>query len=345
MRLPPARGPVSDRLIGTLPTPPSRAHPAPGPLPDRDASGAAADEDLQLALHVCYELHYRGWEGVPDEWEWDPGLLAFRASLERWFEADLRTGVAAPLLHGTDTGPGTVGIAEALKRLTEQEYGPPLAAHLQRDADAEEFREFVIHRSVYQLKEGDPHVWAVPRIAGPAKAALVEILADEYGGGRAERMHAELFRRTMRGLGLADTYGHYLARVPAVTLATSNAISLFGLHRRLRGALVGHLAAFEMTSSLPNRRYGNGLRRIGGTPADTDFYDEHVTADAVHEQIAAHDVCGALVGAEPALTEDVLFGAACALALDARMAEHLLGHWRQGVSSLLTGGRPRMSEV
>ncbi|GAB3956565.1 iron-containing redox enzyme family protein [Streptomyces sparsus] len=342
MRLPPARGPVSDRLIGTLPTPPSRARTALDPLPDRDASGAAADEDLQLALHVCYELHYRGWEGVPEEWEWDPGLLALRASLEQRFEQDLRTGVAAPLLRDADTGHG---IAEALKRLTEQEHGPPLAAHLQRDADAEEFREFVIHRSLYQLKEGDPHAWAVPRLAGPPKAALVEILADEYGGGRAERMHAELFRRTMRGLGLEDAYGHYLPRVPAVTLATSNAISLFGLHRRLRGALVGHLAAFEMTSSLPNRRYGNGLRRIGGTPADTAFYDEHVTADAVHEQIAAHDVCGALVRAEPALTADVLFGAACALALDARMAAHLLSRWRQGVSSLLTESRPRVSEV
>ena len=40
-------------------------------------------------------------------------------------------------------------------------------------------------------------------------------------------------------------------------------MSLFGLHRRLRGALVGHLAAFEMTSSIPNRRYGDGLRRLG----------------------------------------------------------------------------------
>ncbi|MFJ3940439.1 iron-containing redox enzyme family protein [Streptomyces parvus] len=342
MRLPPARGPVSDRLIGTLPTPPSRAHPALTPLTGRGASGAAADEDLQLALHVCYELHYRGWEGVPEEWEWDPGLLALRASLEQRFEKDLRTRVAAPLLRDADTGRG---IAEALQRLTEQEHGPPLAAHLQRDANAEEFREFVIHRSLYQLKEGDPHAWGIPRLAGPAKAALVEILADEYGGGRAERMHAELFRRTMRGLGLEDAYGHYLARVPAVTLATSNAISLFGLHRRLRGALVGHLAAFEMTSSLPNRRYGNGLRRIGGTPADTAFYDEHVTADAVHEQIAAHDVCGALVQAEPALTEDVLFGAACALALDARMFEHLLSRWRQGVSSLLTESRRCVSEV
>ncbi|WP_238455146.1 iron-containing redox enzyme family protein, partial [Micromonospora sp. ATA51] len=85
-------------------------------------------------------------------------------------------------------------------------------------------------------------------------------------------MHAELFRRTMDRLGLDSGYAAHLDRVPAVTLATDNLISLFGLHRRLNGPLLGHLAALEMTSSLPNRRYGKGLRRLGWTrwpPAST----------------------------------------------------------------------------
>jgi hypothetical protein len=37
----------------------------------------------------------------------------------------------------------------------------------------------------------------IPPPRGPlsaAKAALVEIEADEYGGGRVERMHSQLFR-------------------------------------------------------------------------------------------------------------------------------------------------------
>ena len=84
---------------------------------------------------------------------------------------------------------------------------------------------------------------------------MVEIQADEYGGGRAERMHAALFARAMDALGLDSRYGAYVDHLPAVTLATVNLMSLFGLHRRLRGAIVGHLALFEMTSSIPNRRY------------------------------------------------------------------------------------------
>jgi hypothetical protein len=113
-----------------------------------------------------------------------------------------------------------------------------------------------------------------------------------------------------------------------------NLMSLCGLHRRLRGAIVGHLAAFEMTSSLPNRRYGNGLRRLGFGAEATDFFDEHVEADAVHEQIAAWDLAGGLAAAEPALAADVLFGARALLALEARWAAHLLAAWERGERSL-----------
>jgi hypothetical protein len=52
-----------------------------------------------------------------------------------------------------------------------------------------------------------------------------------------------LFADSMRVLDLDPSYdGAYLDRLPASTLATTNLISMFGLHRRLGGALVGHLA-------------------------------------------------------------------------------------------------------
>jgi hypothetical protein len=193
----------------------------------------------------------------------------------------------------------------------------------------------VAHRSIYHLKEADPHSWAIPRLSGRAKAALVEIQADEYGGGRLDRMHSELFRAMMRDLELDDSYGAFVDRVPAVTLAVSNTMSLFGLHRRWTPALLGHLAVFEMTSSLPNRRYGNGLRRLGYPATTTLFYDEHVEADAVHEQIAAHDMCGGYAHDHPESTRDILFGAACALAVDNAASTYLLEKWNAGSSALL----------
>jgi len=54
-----------------------------------------------------------------------------------------------------------------------------------------------------------------------------------------------MFARAMAAVGLDPSYGAYLDPIPAITLATVNVLSLFGLHRRLRGALVGHLAVFQ----------------------------------------------------------------------------------------------------
>jgi len=111
-------------------------------------------------------------------------------------------------------------------------------------------------------------------------------------------------------------------------------MSLFGLHRRLRGSIVGHLALLEMDSTQPNRRYGNALRRLGYDATATDFYDEHVEADAVHEALAAHDLAGALAADEPELVPDILFGAQAMLALDETIGHRLYDSFRAGESSL-----------
>jgi hypothetical protein len=330
MKLPVARGPVSSTLTETL------AHdrrPLPADLADglTDATDPAAvlgDEDLQLSLFVCYEMHYRGWDGVDDRWEWDPDLLRFRAAAEDRLEAALRAlaGDPAPVAPGS--------VPAALSALIEADDGPSVSGYLRGRATLEQFREFVIHRSVYHLREADPHTFVIPRLSGRPKAALIEIQMDEYGNGRESRMHQELFKRTMRWLGLDTAYGAYVDVAPALTLATNNVMSLFALHRRLRGALLGNLAVFEMTSSLPNRAYASGVRRLGGDADAALFYDEHVEADAVHEQIAAHDLCGSFAAAEPEAAPDVLFGARCALAVDALWGTAVLDAWRDGRSSL-----------
>jgi hypothetical protein len=328
MRLPAPRGPLSSALAEHLFAPPHsvRVWPEVGGR----TSDAVVDEDLQLALFICYELYYGGFAGVDARWEWQPSLLALRAALEDTFEQTLIG------LVGTDQTP-PVEVPARLFEMTAAEYGPSLSRFMQRDATLGQFREFVAHRSIYHLREADPHTWAIPRITGRAKAALVEIQADEYGGGRPGRMHSELFAMTMSWLGLGASYGAYVDVIPAVTLAINNVMSLFGLHRRHRGAVLGHLAALEMTSSLPNRRYAAGLRRLGGTSDAAAFYDEHVEADAVHEQIAAHDLCGSFCAAHPDEAGEVLFGAACCLALERLFAGHLLGSWGRDTSALRAG--------
>jgi len=328
----PAAGPISELVGGLLSRPASEA--------ERPAASAAVaslcaavedplgDDDLQLALYLCFELHYRSFPGIDPAWEWDPELLTIRAALERSF----LTALEAELEPAEPVNPSAVG--EALFRIEAADDGVSLSRHLETAAGLEEFREFVVHRSLYQLKESDPHSWAIPRLNGPAKTALLEVQGDEYGGGRPERMHSVIFAKTMRALGLDDGENVYLDRIPGPTIATVNLMSALGLRRERRGGIVGHLAMFEMTSTLPNRRYGNALRRLGFGEEATDFYDEHVEADAVHENIAAYDLAGALARQEPEVAEDILFGARALLHLEDRFGQAVLADWEGGRSSL-----------
>ena len=257
MRLPEPRGPLTDALCTDLSA--GTLSPATVELAERTAATATdplTDDDLQLALAICYELHYRGFDGVDEDWEWDPDLLRLRAHLERAHTAALR-GLVGDLAVTDEP------VDRQLTALIAADDGPSLSSYMSRTESLEQWREYLTLRSVYHLKEADPHTFAVPRLSGRTKAAMVEIQADEYGGGAPERMHSELFAGMMRDLGLDSGYGALWDDAPAAACASVNTMSLFGLHRRWRGAALGHLACVEMTSSEPSRRYSAGLRRLG----------------------------------------------------------------------------------
>lgn len=319
-RLPAARGPVSAAVRAYL----SGA----GPLPAAEAVAAADPygDDLQLALYLCYELHYRGFAGVSPDLEWDPGLLRVRAALEHLFLTALRA----------DT-PVHPSVDEALADLlVEPVEGTGVSHFLSAEGELWHVREYAAQRSLYHLKEADPHAWVLPRLSGRAKAAMAAVEFDEWGAGRPERVHAQLFADLMTDLGLDTAYGRYLDAACAETLATVNMMSLLGLHRSLRGALVGHFAAVEITSSPGSRRLAEAMRRTDAGPAAAHFYDEHVEADAVHEQVVRRDVIGGLLADEPHLAADIVFGLDVTGFLEDRLADRLLAAWRAGESSLRT---------
>ena len=334
MHLPTPRGQVSQSLAAVLRAAPDAAEfdQLQSALDTKlsEQGDVLFDDDLQLSLFMLYELHYRGFEDADENWEWDPGLLALRQRIEAVLEERLRA-ITGP---APQAEPQAANVADALFALAADDSGPSVSRYVARNATKEQAREFLILKSMYQLKEADPHTWAIPKLDGRAKAAMVEIQADEYGGGSLPKMHSELYRATMRGLGLDDSFGAYVDKVPAIFLASVNLISLFGMHRRLRGAITGHLAIYEMTSSIPNAAYARGFRRLGFESPVTDYFDEHVEADAVHEQIAGRDLAGGLVEAEPQLMADVFFGAQAAAAVDVLAGKWQLNAWQNGISAL-----------
>lgn len=318
--LPRSRGPISRSILAAY---------ASGQRGDvfsteRVAGADPLGEDVQLALHLCYELHYQGIDGVDDEWEWDPDLLRLRAMLERSFLAKLRECVPG--------GQDVEGELDTL--LVEPVDGGGISHHLRDHGEWWQMREYFVHRSIYHHKEADPHAWVIPRLRGKAKAALVAVEFDEFGGGHAERAHSRLYADLLDGARLSSGYLAYLDEVPACMLAVVNMMSLFGLHRKLRGALVGHFAAAEITTAPSSRRMDQALQRLGGSPECRLFFTEHIEADAVHEQVMRHDVVGDLLTREPELAADVVFGVQATEFLEGRFAGHVLGCWRAGRTSL-----------
>jgi hypothetical protein len=277
-------------------------------------------DDEAISLWTLHELSYRGFEDASDDAEWDPAVLVVRHDLESALEERLRSrwdGVA----------PAPAEVPAALEALVAADDGPSLADRVRRHANADQVLELLRQRSIYHLKESDPSAWVVPRLPVRAKAALVELQYDEYGDGNPNRLHAHLFARGLEAVGLRSEYGAYVDDALPETLEMNNAASMFGLQRRLRGAAMGHLAAFEMTSSLPSRKIVQGLERLGLDGPMAAYYDEHVEADAIHEHLAAHDICGTLADDEPDQAAQILFGAFTSLDLEARFARAMLAAW------------------
>jgi len=329
--LPPPAGPLTEVLFEALGG-------SPAPLPELpEPQGDPLDDlDHHLALYACCELAYRGWAGVDPEWESEPSLVGLRRVLERRFEGAVVAGVAElPEASGRD-------VPERLEALIAADESPSVARFLAREGDPEQVRELLVHRSADRLKEAEPHLRAIARLPDRPKAAMVEILADEMGGGRPEMLHSHLYRRAMDALGLDGRENAYVDRLPGITLATVNLMSLFGSHARLRGALAGHLAVTEMTSSAASRLYGQAMRRAGFESRDaTHYFDEHVEADAVHDVLASHDLAGGLAEAEPELADSIVFGARALMLVEGGLAQHLLGAWEAGRSSLRAPVRVR----
>jgi hypothetical protein len=311
--LPAPRGPLSQQLVDVLSANGDAARLSRAPIAD------PLDQDVQLALYTCYELHYRGFQDVSGEWEWDGELLNWRRHLERAFLDVLR--------DETSGGSDATGVIEELT--VEPLTGEGMSHYMLQNGTWPQMLDLFKARSMYHLKEADPHAFVIPRLDGRAKAALVAVEFDEYGGGVAERVHARLFADLLAAAGLDPAYLAYIDEVPGEALCNVNFMSMCGLHRNLRGSLVGLFAAGEIVNPPSAGRMVKALNRLEAPRECVHFYAEHVEADAVHEQVMRRDVLGDLLTREPELSGDVVFGVEAAGFLESRLASHLIHGWQR----------------
>src|SRR5215210_6519678 len=173
--LPSPRGPMTTALLDYLRCDPASTRVDPGRLTWSGATAeAATDHDLQLALWLAYELPYRGLAGVDDAWERHPGLVEV---IGEWEDLLLDALVGATAIKAA-SGNGVSPLSQAL---TEQ-------------ATLNQFRELLVHRSIYYLKGTDPHTWAIPRLKESVNAAIAALRAEVDDSAITADADAQRFR-------------------------------------------------------------------------------------------------------------------------------------------------------
>ncbi|MDT0424009.1 iron-containing redox enzyme family protein [Streptomyces evansiae] len=319
--LPEARGDLSAHLLTALRA--GRDAPPWGPQAARvDPLG----EDLQLALFVLYGLQRGGWAGLPPTAEWEPLLLGLRRPLERRFLEALR---------GLTRGAEDVSAAFA-DLLVQPEGGDPtsVSGALERDGKPWQIREYAVLRAPARAFEDDGPAWALPRLPARPRAGLLSVLHARAGHGQPARGHAALAEEHLRALGLDPAPGRYVDAVPAASLALANLGALFGLHGALRGALVGHAAAWGVLLPRAAGRVAAALERTDAPEEARRYLEARAEAGAAEEQVLRSEVLAQLLLVEPGLEADVVLGIEATSLLEDRLAAHALTAWGADESAL-----------
>jgi len=146
-----------------------------GSLPDPPVApptDALVDDDLHLALHVLEDLAYRVGPDQDRALTHQPDVVAYRDLLRTQFwDAVVADAGAHQSGRWADLAT-TVGPRLAVAAMLDDFDGPSLSQYAEDHASRDQLAEFMIHRSAYQLREADPHTFAIPRLApGPRKSA------------------------------------------------------------------------------------------------------------------------------------------------------------------------------
>lgn len=208
--------------------------------------------------------------------------------------------------------------------------------HVREGITLDQLKCIVSQRSLFFLREPDPWIYAVPTLVGVAKAGLIDLLLDEYGWGKLDRMHSSVYARLMDALGLVSERDHYESESSWRYLATLNHQWMCALDGSLSRRLLGTIYLTEADSPQAMRNYLAAWARLGIDDPDVlEFYELHVEADENHSAVALDEVVLPVCAAEGEESiAEITKGIFDARTLEADFTEHELSRARESVSSV-----------
>jgi hypothetical protein len=239
---------------------------------------------------------------------------AFRGQLDRQ-RAELSVDITQP---ASDVARWLESIALGPHPLDDGSWG----LYLHEDATLDAMKRVVAQRSLFFLREPDPWVYAIPTLTGSAKAGLIDLMLDEYGWGKLDRMHSTIYANLIEALDLPTEIDHFEGSASWQYLATLNHQWMCALDPSLSRRLLGTIYLTEADSPQAMNNYLAAYARLGiDDPRVLEFYELHVVADENHREIALLELVAPVAEAEgPEAAREIATGIFDARSLEAEFA-------------------------
>jgi hypothetical protein len=288
-----------------------------------DLEGPEALETAHRTLYALYADRVWRAPSEPRQANLQSTLDRVRANLEHGFRGYLALRLRAARIAEPDRDnleAWFIDLATGPHPLEDPEWADFIREHI----TLQQLREIVANRSLFFLREPDPWIYAVPTLRGVAKAGLIDLLLDEYGWGKLDRMHSSVYARLMSALALEPAIDHFESVAEWRYLATLNHQWMLALTPECSRRLLGTIYLTEADSPGSMSNYLRAWERLGvSDPNVLEFYEIHVTADENHKDIALHEVVLPVCAEQPEAAGDIAAGIFDARTLEAEFAAGL----------------------
>ena len=241
-----------------------------------------------------------------------------------WVEAQRRAVIRSAAAAPADPQ-GFVAWFEELR-----ERGPgqddPLFPWLAERATLEEMRWFLAQEIAGEAGFEDLVALTQLKLPTQPKLELARNYWDEMGRGRERAMHGPMLGRLAQALRveapLEDT-------VPEA-LALANLLVALAMNRRYAFHAIGALGAIEMTAPGRVALVDRGLKRLGVSKSDRQYFALHAVVDLQHSAAWNSEVIAPLVRDRPSVATAIAEGALLRLRAGARCFERYRAHFGLG---------------
>jgi hypothetical protein len=195
---------------------------------------------------------------------------------------------------------------------------PWLAEHASRD----ELRWFFEQEAAGEAGFDDLVAYTQVKLPDQAKLELACNYWDEMGRGNIKGMHGPMLHKVAETLDVRPRIDTTVGE----SLALANAMTGMATSRRYAWHSVGALGVIELTAPGRSAAVAKGLRRIGLSGKERQYFDLHAVLDVKHSETWNREALLPLVREDPRRATAIAEGALMRLTCGARCFERYRNH-------------------